>query len=269
MHKKLLASDWDGTLYRHSTISQEDIRAIKKFRQQGHYFALCTGRTPNSIRHALQDFPDLEVDGLILASGGAIYHATQQYPIEIKEDTSIWIPASDATECIRHFHLTGKYDVLWTTKDHSYCLFLERDFAVEKHYHLTHLSLEEWGKSPENIISMGLVSQTRHHQDAIAAVDVINHRWKNTMTAFCNLFFVDVSAAGVHKGTGIKNLTRLLETTYTCYAIGDAQNDIPMFEEVGKENSFRMAEGVAGLDVLASRAVKSVAECIEQLLEDS
>lgn len=268
MRKKLLASDWDGTLYRNHVITQEDIDAIKKFRQQGHYFALCTGRTPNSIRHTLLNFPDLEIDGFILASGGAIYQATRQHPIEIEEVKSFWIPAKEAAEFVRHFHDTGKYTIYWSTKDTSYGL-LERDPSATKAHRLTLISLEDWCKNPEDVLSFGLTPMARTEEDAIEAVESIAQNWGKAMTGFRNLIYVDVSASGSDKGTGINNLNHYLENKYTCYAIGDAQNDIPMFQGVGKEYAFRMAQGAPELKNLASRAVSTIAECIELLLTDT
>ncbi|MGL5253479.1 MAG: HAD-IIB family hydrolase [Brevinema sp.] len=275
MHKKLLASDWDGTLFHkehkdgviYPIIKKEDIDAIREFRRQGHYFALCTGRTPNSIRHALLDFPDLEIDGLILASGGAIYQATRQHPIEIQENISFWIPSKDAVEFIRYFHDTGKFSIYWSTQKHCYGL-LECNPASERSHALKLISLEDWCSSPVDVLSFGLSPISRSEKDAINALETISQKWGKSMTGFRNMTFVDVSANGVDKGTGIQQLSQLLNHEYHYYAIGDAQNDIPMFEKVGKNRSFRMAKGVAELDSVASRAVGSVAECIEQLLQE-
>ena len=275
MHKKLLASDWDGTIFHremrdglvHSFIKQEDILAIKDFRQQGHYFALCTGRTPNSIKRALMDFPDLEVDGFILASGGAIYQATRQHPIEIEEAQSFWIPAKDAKDFVRYFHDTEKYTVYWSTKNTSYGL-LERDPSADKSHNLTMIPLEEWCQNPEDVISFGLTPFSHTEEDALEAISVITKKWGKTMTGFRNMIYVDVSAAGINKGTGIHNLNRLLDNNYTCYGVGDAQNDIPMFEAVGKDRAFRMRNGVKELEKVAGRAVDSIADCIQLILQD-
>ena len=267
MHKKLLASDWDGTLYRQYDITQEDIRAIKDFRKQGHYFALCTGRTPNSIRHALLDFPDLEIDGFILASGGAIYQATQQHPINIEETQSFWIPADDARDFVRYFHDTGKYSIFWATRDTSYGL-LERDPSEEKSRRLTMISVEEWCQNPVDVLSLGLTPFSHSEEDAIEALEVIAKKWSKTMAGFRNMIFVDVSAVNVDKGTGINSLSHLLENKYTCYVVGDAQNDIPMFEAVGRDRSFRMRDGVPELDKVAGRAVASISECINLILQE-
>ncbi|MBW4874972.1 MAG: HAD hydrolase family protein, partial [Paeniclostridium sp.] len=42
--KKLLASDVDGTLYVNQKIHNKSLDYIKKFREQGNIFLLCTGR---------------------------------------------------------------------------------------------------------------------------------------------------------------------------------------------------------------------------------
>ncbi|MGL5722525.1 MAG: HAD-IIB family hydrolase [Brevinema sp.] len=276
MHKKLLASDWDGTLSHKvlkdgeliSVVSDEDLQAIKEFRRQGNYFALCTGRTPGSVREVLRAFPELEVDGFILASGGAIYQSSRQNPVEIKEEKSFLIPAKDSVEFIRYFHDTGKYKIHWSSRTINYGLAERNPAQKNRHQGLSIISLDEWIKKPEDVICFGLAPFSGTEEDAFEALDVILSRWGNTMTGFRNTSFVDVCAKGVSKGTGLRYLKGLLANNYESYVIGDAQNDIPMFEEAGKNYAFRMEQGVPELQNLASRSVRSVAECIQQLLDE-
>lgn len=41
---KVLASDFDGTLFFKGKFKEEDLKQIRAFQAQGHQFGLCTGR---------------------------------------------------------------------------------------------------------------------------------------------------------------------------------------------------------------------------------
>lgn len=44
MEKRLLATDFDGTLWRNRTLDPEDLRAIRRWRESGRLFGFVTGR---------------------------------------------------------------------------------------------------------------------------------------------------------------------------------------------------------------------------------
>lgn len=46
---KILASDFDNTLYFHNSMKENDLKAIKKFQEKGNLFGICTGREINGI----------------------------------------------------------------------------------------------------------------------------------------------------------------------------------------------------------------------------
>lgn len=68
---KILASDFDGTLYRNGTISSEEKIAVSKWRSEGNLFGVVTGRNYASLREDLDKF-DLEYDFIISTNGALI-----------------------------------------------------------------------------------------------------------------------------------------------------------------------------------------------------
>ncbi len=71
MKKYLLASDYDGTLYRQGKIAEETIRAINNFRQLGNLFAVVTGRDYAGSFELFKSEQQLPFD-FVIASNGAI-----------------------------------------------------------------------------------------------------------------------------------------------------------------------------------------------------
>ncbi len=53
---KILASDFDNTLYFHNSMKENDLKAIKKFQEKGNLFGICTGREINGIIEPSKEF---------------------------------------------------------------------------------------------------------------------------------------------------------------------------------------------------------------------
>ena len=48
---KILASDFDNTLFFSDGVHKEDVEAIRTFQKQGNLFGLCTGRQLEGIKY--------------------------------------------------------------------------------------------------------------------------------------------------------------------------------------------------------------------------
>ena len=70
MNKKLIASDFDGTLFRLGRISKKDIKSVKKWQAEGGYFGIVTGRG-SDFPKTISEF-DIKPDFLILYNGALI-----------------------------------------------------------------------------------------------------------------------------------------------------------------------------------------------------
>lgn len=76
---KLLASDYDGTLYFEDGYKQEDLEAIRAFQKQGNMFGLCSGRPLRNL-WSLQS-EALKFD-FIIASSGASFATDPEHVLE-------------------------------------------------------------------------------------------------------------------------------------------------------------------------------------------
>ena len=68
---KLLASDFDNTLWFQDHMKKEDIEAIQDFQKQGHLFGICTGRSLSGILRPSKPF-GVNYDFYTLLSGGLV-----------------------------------------------------------------------------------------------------------------------------------------------------------------------------------------------------
>ena len=67
---KVLASDFDGTLFFKGKFKEEDLKQIRAFQAQGHQFGLCTGRPLAGVTGAIRE--SVRCDFMILSSGAQI-----------------------------------------------------------------------------------------------------------------------------------------------------------------------------------------------------
>ncbi|MDO5536983.1 MAG: HAD family hydrolase [Desulfovibrionaceae bacterium] len=68
---RLLATDFDGTLFRGRTISAEDMAAVRAWRARGNVFGIVTGRGAMTLMRELDRFP-LEWDFLLCNNGALL-----------------------------------------------------------------------------------------------------------------------------------------------------------------------------------------------------
>ena len=272
--KKFLACDVDGTLLPTGEhLSTEDCTAIKKFREAGNHFALCTGRTLNWVAPLFQEFP-LEADSFILANGATLYHVDSLTPLKTSKLTANGVPKDLGKEIISYLYHNEEVVLYWGDGEVTYELSDRRindfgTFAVGSESTTKYISYQEFMDNPTDIIGFGTSPRSQKPEDARALRDRLHKRWGDKVTIVNNLFFVDVMMKDISKGNGIKQMLDFIKTPFQVYGVGDSFNDEPMFHFVGKDHAFLMAEGDSELQRCTHRQVQSVAECIELLLTDS
>ena len=67
---KILASDYDGTLYFEDGYHPKDLEAIKRFQKEGNKFGLCSGRPLRNLWDLQTN--DLHFDFVIASSGASV-----------------------------------------------------------------------------------------------------------------------------------------------------------------------------------------------------
>ncbi|MBO9129172.1 Cof-type HAD-IIB family hydrolase [Bacillus sp. 165] len=254
---KLIALDLDGTtLNSTKEISDENIGAIKKAQQQGHIVMILSGRSQTSINEQLAKYGlDCPVGG---NNGTAIYvngklvelnslspTQNQKVAVEIEKE---YVPYNISTnkgifaprnwsERLESVLLSGrvpeeyyenKHYKMFTTPPHVYGhsffdqveeIINNKDFTVQKFLIL--------GLDPE---------QKKRMQQNLQSIE-------ETYVAGSSPFNLEVTHFNGNKGYGLKVMARYfnipLEDTV---AIGDENNDIPMFNAAGLSIAMGNAE---------------------------
>ena len=84
---KILASDFDNTLFFSDGVHKEDVEAIRTFQKQGNLFGLCTGRQLEGIKYPFggnREHPltEIDFDFYITLSGGVIFNKKEEVIFE-------------------------------------------------------------------------------------------------------------------------------------------------------------------------------------------
>ncbi|MGL5722526.1 MAG: HAD-IIB family hydrolase, partial [Brevinema sp.] len=265
--KKFLFSDIDGTLVINQGISNEDVEAIRRFRAAGHQFILCTGRNPLGTQLFLDSHEDLECDGAVLAGGAGIYRTDESFKLQLVEQKMI---AKETTwEIISYIHDNSPRTAVHWSDGLRRLMLVDRRIDIPKSPTPHLISFDDWKAENQDALVI-LLTNMDGDTDAIQLVqkDVLK-RWGNLIEAHVNKTSVDISVKGANKGGGIRRAMELFGSSNHYFGIGDGFNDLPMFEALGKEQSFFISSGEKELQEYAGTTVDSVAKCIELLMSDA
>ncbi|MDK2817890.1 MAG: HAD-IIB family hydrolase [Spirochaetota bacterium] len=270
MKQKLLACDIDGTLvHNHKQfISKEDLDAIKKFREAGNLFTLCTGRTLVWTLPLIEQF-EVQTDGLILCNGSMIYKTNPNSLLNIVEIENSSISNKIGLEILEYFYHLKNYTIYWDDGTMTYEIadrLLSKISTIIQENHSIHINITEALTQTTNFVTIGATPMSCILEEAEQTKKTILEKWGDHVTAFRNQYFIDIAPKDASKGNGIIKFQSHLPHDIEIYSVGDSFNDLPMFETVGKSNAFLMANGESSLTKYASHTVKSVAECIDVIL---
>lgn len=248
---KILASDYDGTLYFHDENPHyriKDLEKIAEFQRNGNLFGLCTGRPLYGILPFIPN--NLQLDFFILNSGAVILDKNHN---EILKKA---IPLETLKEMMM-LYPDFAYSIL--TEDKMYVREFKEDMAGREYLGLFN-SADDLADHEILGISFHIDNETRIPK-IIASLTQFT-----TLSAYQNRNDIDCVAVGCSKGSGIKALQEhyhLTDQQVAC--IGDSYNDLPMLESV--ENSFTFIQSPPAVQAKAKYLVNSIADCIVQLTE--
>ncbi len=246
MKDMAFASDCDGTLYfrdRTPGISDEDLEAVRRFREEGGRFGVCTGRPYYGVLDAMGDI--LDCDFYICTSGARIIGPRGESLAERRLSRDI---VSELWEMGRSlpFMVVQANDRLYSPR------------PVSRKFQICVQSLDE---IPEGSF-LGVSFYTASPEEAEELAAYAHSRWGDTVSAFHNSICMDAVAGGVSKGGALLELKKMLGVG-TMAAIGDSFNDISML--AAADISFTFPSSPEQVRAAASRIVSTVAEAIEVL----
>ncbi len=232
--------DMDGTLLNeYNRVSDRVINYLTKLRQSGKFVFIATGRTLNEVREVLPD--ELEVDGVVTANGMSVY-------IDHEQIVEHALPPMLVQELVEKASARGIYYEVHPNKGTRFTLKQDKnemfqhiedpkpDTVEENEWLSRKMAVKEqieWQDhlNPENNSKVYFFSKNKK----------LIEEWKNELNhvkkkvAFTSISStehnVEVMVANVSKATGVQNLLdKFALGKDEIIAIGDGENDLPMFK---------------------------------------
>jgi Cof subfamily protein (haloacid dehalogenase superfamily) len=253
---KLIVSDVDGTLISKThEITPATHRALCALQEAGIHVVLASSRPQRGMEHFLEASPVLrstavismngalitKADGVLLAS-----HVLEPYIVHALYETVFDLLSPEGFNVF----LLDEHD--WWSSGYDELVKKEaRSLRFEPHWQDLTKRIHS-GKPMNKITILGepeRVAEAKRRIDAVLGDKV-------SASSPANPKFLDITAAGVHKGAAVKQLAAYLglQREEIC-AIGDGENDVDMFRAVGNE-------GVSIAMGHASESVKSAARFV-------
>lgn len=237
---KLVISDFDGTFLRSDqTISEENVKAVRSFVENGGIFALSSGRTLQSI---LPIARKMGLKGLLACFNGSVV-------VDVESGEIILENAFSTAETLEICSLLKDLGL------YMHVYQLDAFFASERNFYLEYY--EKLCGVKAVVPEEGLLEYIRDNKfrsvkilSVVAAEDrdryykIISEKLKDkayVTSGGSNL--IEVCVKGFSKGTAVQLLAEryginLSETL----AVGDALNDLPMLETAGFGVALKNAE---------------------------
>ncbi len=225
---KLIASDFDGTIFIDGKIKTEDIKAIRDFQDKGNLFGLVTGRTYHSLFVLIEG--KIDPDFIIANNGSHIFVKNGKDMIEI-------LKYSLDQDKIRD--VMDYYGRTYPTK-----IFTDKDRDVD--------SLEDL-REGEEILSLAIYSD-----------HILENPFQEDFSFHKSIGVIDVINSAVSKQTGIEFIKDFYGFDKEIIAIGDDFNDISFLEQTRLSFSLNYVKEKEVLDAV-NFMVDGIRELIENI----
>ena len=264
MRYPLFLSDFDGTLVRaDGTVSEENKRAIARYRRAGGVFAVCTGRGLASILPRLKELSLTE--GLVVAYQGATIAdiATGRLLRDDGFSREDAVRTARLLERLtRHVHVYTVDALYSNVRDEALALY-EKICGVRAEV-VTDMPLSRFieERGLRVVKQLAMVEKEERAPLAARLSESLGAAFYVTCSAD---FLVEVMPAGQDKGSAVEFLCRHYHIPRAkCAAIGDQCNDLPMLRAAGGAFAVANAERevLRGARVVASCEENGVAEAL-------
>ncbi len=263
MNYRLFLSDFDGTLVRSDgTVSEKNKRAIARYVAAGGTFAVCTGRSLDSIlprvrELGLRDGPVIAFQGAVIAeiaTGKLLKHETFSV-----SDARRVLLAAEARDLHTHLYTVDRF---YANRDDEWLSLYEKVVGVKAEIVSEPFSekTEREGLNVVKILFMVEPERRRALRDELA--EELGGKFFVTCSSE---WLVEVMPAAQNKGAAVRFLAERLKIPVSeTAAIGDQLNDLPMIEAAGGKFTVRngQAELKAVAKEVASNEEDGVAEAI-------
>ena len=193
---KIIASDFDGTIYRNRIITDRDKNAVLEWQKNGNHFGIVTGRGIGIIRTLAEH--GIKLDYAIAYNGAVVLDSEGKI---LYED---WFERGIEKEY----------------QDYAYSL----DYEFEHEYDC---NVEASDKGKEHQLSLLL----KNENDAKELAELLNRKFEGRLTSYSNGQWINTVKYGTSKATGIAHYAELMGVDKNdIYTVGDFFNDLPMLQ---------------------------------------
>lgn len=218
---KLLAFDYDRTLCFNQTVMEEDLQAIKEWREQGNIFVLVTGRSRQAIEEQMK-IHGIEADYVVCGCGSIVYNAKGEMMQAVHLDS---ITGMDIIYIAKETE--GVVSILVNEENGSHRLVIDSDLRDSVFAGLEPDMKEEQVLDLPNYTQVVVSLATQ--DEALAFAEEMNNYFSSTVQAYPNGYAVDIVAKGVSKATGVEFVKEYEDIDIDdVYTIGDSYNDLPL-----------------------------------------
>lgn len=248
---QILATDFDGTLYRNGVVSVEDREAIARFRAAGNKFGIVTGRHMATALYEVQR-QAVSYDFLICCTGGMILDSQNNILFERCVPKEAVLPLYQKTREYGGMFLGASVfqELLWY------------DMGIPSPY--ASAIVLPVGKLSE---ADGFHEMTTCFADEQAArryIDILNTTYPHWLTAHQNGVYVDICAPHTDKVSGLRTVLEYFGLSADALTVaGDNLNDLSMIRAF---HSFAMETGREELKREAAHIASNFREITEMLL---
>lgn len=225
---KLIASDFDGTIFIDGKIKTEDIKAIRDFQAKGNLFGLVTGRSYHSLVVLIEG--KLAPDFVIANNGSHIFVKNGKKMTEILKYS---LDKDKVRDVIDYYGTT------FSTK-----LFTDKDRAVDDIRGL---------REGEEILSLAIYSD-----------HMLENPFQEDFSFHKSIGVIDAINSAVSKQTGIEFIKDFYGFDKEIIAIGDDFNDISFLEQTKLSFSLNYVKEKEVLDAV-NFMVDGIRELIENI----
>jgi Cof subfamily protein (haloacid dehalogenase superfamily) len=262
---KLLASDYDKTFFYklNPNALAANLEAVSHWQQQGHKFAISTGRDAASMMYE-REHRNVHFDYLIALNGSFIIDHT---------DTVIFkqaIPANIAKMLVDQLR-DEFYDELIISNGFDGCNFTNRkksehDATAREVYQrnsaIYSRSIEQ--ALEHEVLLVGCLTQDDAHAKKVQSR--ILSQFSEQVEVFINLNYINIVPKNISKASGLQRITQHANIAHAnVVVVGDDYNDIPMVEAF---RGFAVPNARPELIGVSEGTVASVAELIALLIDE-
>lgn len=224
---RLVATDIDGTLLRDGShdLHPAYYDMIRRLRETGVYFCVCSGRQYDSIRRLFDPVSD---DIFYIAENGSLVRTRTEVLHSWNIDPDAYLPLLHDIRKIPDAGIvvSGK-DLSWVESGEDSHLFR----LLKDSYHYTLENIPDLAKVPDDVVKISVF-----HRDGDRGLQALSRsRWKDVFSLTASgVTWMDICPKESGKGTALAFLQEHLgvgreDTLY----FGDNMNDLSAFRQAG------------------------------------